>query len=85
VLPAHATVGTPGLLVRHPLTDEITAGAELFHRASTGVDTPDTSGVNVGVVIKLTEGRNLLASRVRAFQGVSANRGSFYFAYQLEM
>jgi hypothetical protein len=41
--------------------------------------------VNVGVVIKLTEGRNLLASLGRAFQGFSANRDSFYLAYQLEM
>lgn len=74
-----------GLLVRHPLGEGVTGGAEIFHRSSTARDTPATSGVNVGLVVKLAEGRNLLASVGRAFEGVSANRSSFYVAYQLEL
>jgi hypothetical protein len=61
------------------------AGAELFHRTSVATDAPPTTGFNVGVVLKLSESRNLLASLGRGLQGVAANRRSVYLAYQIEL
>lgn len=74
-----------GLLAQRSFGERLSLGAEIFHRTRVAEDAPPTSGFNVGATIKLADTRNLLVSVGRGFQGVAANRVSFYAAYQLEL
>jgi hypothetical protein len=74
-----------GVSLLRSFGDRLRLGAELFHRTATADDVPQTTGFNVGAILKLSESGNLLASFGRGLQGSTANRGSLYVAYQLEL
>jgi len=74
-----------GLLGSRSFGDGLRIGAELVHRTPVSDDGLATTGFNVGAIVKLACGGNLLVSVGRGLQGVSANRGSEYIAYQVEL
>jgi hypothetical protein len=73
------------LLGQRSFGDALKVGAEVFHRTAVAQNAPPTTALNIGATVKLSAGRNLLASIGRGLQGVGANRGSVYLAYQLQL
>jgi len=74
-----------GLLGSRSFGEGLRIGAELVHRTPQADGEPTTTGFNVGAIVRLARSRNLLVSVGRGLQGVSANRGSVYIAYQVEL
>ncbi|NML43289.1 transporter [Ramlibacter sp. G-1-2-2] len=74
-----------GLLAQRALGERLKLGAEVFHRTPVADAAPHTTGFNVGATVRMAKDRNLLLSIGRGLQGVSANRGTLYLAWQLEL
>lgn len=74
-----------GLLARRSFGDRLSLGAELFHRTSTAVGAPSTTGFNLGAIVNVAPNQNLLISAGRGLTHVETNRSSKFLAYQLEL
>ena len=73
-----------GLLAQRSFGEALSLGAEVFHRSSPAVGEPSSSGFNVGAILRLAPGQNLLVSLGRGLTHVDADRGSLFLAWQLE-
>lgn len=72
-----------GWLVQRRVGQQLTVGAELFHRSEQTVGQGESSGFNVGGIFDLSEHHHLLLSIGRGLQNREAtNRVSSYLAYQ---
>jgi hypothetical protein len=74
-----------GLLARRSFGDRLSIGAELFHRTSSAVGEPSTTGFNLGAIVNVSPSQNLLISAGRGSTHVETNRFSMFLAYQLEL
>lgn len=74
-----------GLLARRSFGERLSLGAELFHRTSTMVGEPSSTGFNLGAIVSLSVDQNFLISAGRGLTHVGANRLSMFVAYQLEL
>jgi hypothetical protein len=74
-----------GLLARRSFGDRLSLGAELFHRTSTAVGAPPTTGFNLGALVNVAPNQNLLISAGRGLTHVETNLSSIFLAYQLAL
>ena len=74
-----------GLLAQRSFGEQLSVGAEVFHRTSPGAGQPASSGFNIGAIANLAPHQHLLVSLGRGLSNVETNRRSLFLAYQLEL
>ena len=74
-----------GLLGRRSFGERLSLGAELYRRTPTALGEPSVTGFNVGAILSVSAGQNLLISAGRGLTHVAANEHTIFVAYQLEL
>lgn len=82
--PGARDVWYTGVLAQRSFGDAWSVGAEVFHRSAPAVGERASSGFNVGAIVNVAAGQNLLFSIGRGLTNVDANRSSIFLAWQLE-
>lgn len=76
---------TSGLAVTRQFTDRLNLGAEVFHRTRDVADGRDFTGMNLGMVLKLTDHWSLLASGGPGLQNArTEGRYQFYVSLKAD-
>ncbi len=73
-----------GLLAQRAFGERLSVGAEVFRRSAAAVGERAAVGFNVGTIVNVAAGQNLLFSLGRGLANVDADRGSIFLAWQLE-
>jgi hypothetical protein len=72
-----------GAALSRPVTDRLTLGIEVFHQTPDAIDAKDFTGMNLGVIYKLTDHWSLLASGGPGLQN-AAEEGRYTFYVSLK-